>query len=126
MPDVVMINCNPAQAGVLIGACIYKDGKSINPTFRSSVVCASSIIGKLKTDESKISIPRTGEKGMGKSQDFELIFTIPGKMFGDIIEGLEVALKYGYNRVPTVPYLLYEPDLIPPYEKLEKKLNLIG
>jgi hypothetical protein len=31
------------------------------------VVCASSIIGTLKTDKPKISIPRTGEKGMGES-----------------------------------------------------------
>lgn len=125
VPDLVMVYCNPAQAGMLVGAHLYKEGKSIHSTFRSSAGCASALIGTLRAGGPQIVLPCMGERGLAKSQDSELIFTFPGEMLEDLINGLEGTRKHGYNRIPIVPYLLYEPDLIPPYLKLEKKLRII-
>jgi len=125
VPDIVLVYCNPAQAGVLIPAYVYKEGKSFTSTIRSSAVCASCIIGTLKTDQPNISIPCAGERGQAMSDDCELVFSFPGALLGDMVRGLEENRKHGYNRIPVVPNLLFEPDLIPPYAKLEKKLRII-
>jgi uncharacterized protein (DUF169 family) len=125
-PDLVMIHCNPAQAGILVGAYLHKEGKSINSNFRSSAACASALIGTLKKNEPQVCLPCSGERGLARSQDSELIFIFPGKMLGDIIQGLESMRKTGYSRFPIVPYLLYEPDLIPPYRKLQKKVRIVN
>ena len=124
LPDLVMIHCNPAQGVILTGGYLYKEGKSINSTFRSSAVCASAIIGTLKSNEPQFCLPCAGERGLARSQDSELIFIFPGEILADIVQGLEGMQKSGYNRFPIVPYLLYEPDLIPPYRKLQKKVKI--
>jgi uncharacterized protein (DUF169 family) len=125
VPDIVFIYCNPAQAGVLIPAFVYKEGRSFTSTFRSSAACASCIIGTLKADSPKIVIPCAGERGQAMSDASELIFSFPGGLLKDMVNGLETNRKYGYNRIPIVPNLLFEPDLIPPYAKLVKKLKII-
>ncbi len=126
VPDVVLLYCNPAQAGVLITAYIRKTGKSFDSTFRSSVVCATCLIGTMKKGEPAISIPCGGEKGQAMSGDSELIFAFPGDLLGLIVDGLEANKKVPYGRIPTVPNLMHEPELMPTYAKLDRKLKYVN
>ena len=124
-PDIVLVFCNPAQAGVLIAAYVYKEGKSLTSTSRSTAVCASCIIGTMKDDEPTLSIICAGARGLEMCDDSELILAFPGAMLGDMVDGLEANRKHGYNRIPVPPYLIFEPDPIPPYAKLKKKLKIV-
>ena len=125
IPDVIIVYCNPAQAGVLISSSIYKEGESFSSTFRNTAVCATAITGTIKKGGPNIAIPCTGERGQAMSQDDELIFSFPGKMLPDIVKGLEANRERGIVRMPTVPNLFFQPDLISSYSELEKKLRII-
>ena len=93
------------------------------PVFRNPWFTA--VVTFLPVVETKVTFPDDGWKGLGMASDNELIFTFPGTMLGDVITGLEKGREKGYTRMPIVPYVMFEAKLVPPFEKLEKKLKII-
>jgi len=127
-PDVIMVYCNPAAAMVLSVVSLYKRGKRIASGTDGIMSCADSIIKSMVEYEPTVAIPGYGEKKWSRTQDDEMIFSIPRERLGEIIEGFD-AIEFGYP-MPIQPVLMTRPLAVPvrvpppvppPYTKMSWK-----
>jgi len=123
-PDTIIFYGNPAQIMRLIQACVYVTGRSIASSFGGKVECSAYLAAPHKTQAPRVVIPGMGDRIFSMTQDDEMVFTIPGTLLGELLEGLDKAGKKIGARYPVTPYQNFEPDFPKPYKALAKELGL--
>lgn len=123
-PDTIVFYGNPAQIMRLIQACVYVVGRSIASSFGGKVECSAYLAAPYKTQAPRVVIPGMGDRIFSMTQDDEMVFTIPGTLLEELIEGLDKAGKKIGARYPVTSYQNFEPEFPKPYKALAKELGL--
>jgi uncharacterized protein (DUF169 family) len=123
-PDVVVIYSNPAQVARMAQAWSYGSGARIPGNFSGKVECTEYLIAPFKTGKPRISIPGLGDRIFSSTQDDELVFSIPGNSWAELLEGLDKAGKKLGARYPIPSYQKFQPEFPPQYGELAAKLKL--
>jgi uncharacterized protein (DUF169 family) len=98
--DILVIYVDSRQAMILVEAARWMTGNLVTPNITARAVCAESIIQPFLRGEPVVSIPCGGDRAWGKTQDAEIIFSIPQRAIGDLLTGLR-----GYHRAHVRPGL---------------------
>jgi uncharacterized protein (DUF169 family) len=118
-PDVVVVYGNSAQVMLLVVAALYRRGGRIHSSFSGRIDCSDSVIQTMQTDAPQVILPCYGDRVFGQTQDYEMGFSFPSHLAGDIIDGLEGAYRGGI-RYPIPNFLRYQPSYPESYTKLEE------
>jgi len=124
-PDAVVVYGNPAQVMRLIQALVYKESQRISGNFGGKVECSEYLIAPFKTGLPRIVIPGMGDRIFSMTQDDEMVFSIPGRLLGGLIDGMKAAGKKIGARYPVTPYQNFEPEFPQPYKVLAEELGLL-
>ncbi len=73
-----------------------------------------------------MALPGHGDRAMSMTQDHELVFALPGKALGLLIQGLKEAGKRVGARYPVTFYQKFEPEFPPAVQKWRAELELEG
>lgn len=112
-PDLVMVFCNSAQLMRLVHGATREKGASLPSIFSGKFgVCNEGVLQTIKTKAPKVVLPGNGDRVWGMVQDDEFVFTIPGNMLDQVIEGLEATHRSGV-RYP-IPVDVRHKPLFPP------------
>lgn len=123
-PDTIAFYGNPAQVMRLVQALVFKTGLRIPGNFGGKVECSEYLIAPHKTQAARIAMPGMGDRIFSMTQDDEMVFSIPGSLLGDLVEGLKSAGKKIGARYPVTFYQNFEPEFPKPYKALAKELGL--
>ena len=108
-PDMVMIFCNPAQVMRLVHGATQETGISVQSLFSGKGgTCTEGVVQTFKTKEPKVVLPGNGDRVWAMTQDDEMAFTIPIKLFDSVIRGLEATHERGI-RYPIPVDVRHEP-----------------
>lgn len=95
-PDLVMVYCNPAQTMRLVHGATWEMGGHLTSVFAGRAAsCTEGVIQTFLSQEPKVVLPGNGDRVWGMTQDDEMLFTIPARMLGTVIEGLEATHRRG-------------------------------
>jgi uncharacterized protein (DUF169 family) len=112
-PDLVILFCNSAQLMRLVHGATREKGASLPSIFSGKFgVCNEGVLQTIKTKEPRVVLPGNGDRVWGMVQDDEFVFTIPGELLGQVIDGLEATHRTGI-RYPIPIDIRHEP-LFPP------------
>lgn len=112
-PDLVLVFCNSAQLMRLVHAATRETGISLTSTFSGRFgACNEGVLQPLKTRQAEVVLPGNGDRVWGMVQDDEIIFTFPGSMLDQVVEGLEVTHKAGV-RYPIPIDVRHAPNFPP-------------
>jgi len=123
-PDTVAFYGNPAQVMRLVQALVFRTGRRIAGNFGGKVECSEYLIAPFKTQAPRIAMPGMGDRIFSMTQDDEMVFSIPGKLLGELVEGLKTAGKKIGARYPVTFYQNFEPEFPKPYQELGQELGL--
>ncbi len=123
-PDTIVFYGNPAQVMRMVQAVTYHDGQRLPGSFGGKMECTEYLIGPLKTNSPRIVIPGMGDRIFSMTQDDEMVFSIPGKVLENLVEGLQTAGKKIGARYPVTFYQNFQPDFPQPYSTLGEELGL--
>jgi uncharacterized protein (DUF169 family) len=123
--DILVVYANSLQTMKLIEAARWNTGNPLVPNITARAACANSIVQPFLRGEPVISIPCGGDRTWGRTQDAELIFSIPYLALEDLLAGLQ-----GYDRAhrrsglgePTLVEVNYKPFA----ERIEPLLRAVG
>ena len=113
-PHLVCIYANPAQVMRLTQAALWKRGGKLTSSFGGRVDCSEIIVTTMKTGQSQVILPCSGDRIFGQTQDHEMAFTIPWAQMEEIVEGLR-GTHAGGIRYPITQFMEYEAKLPPRY-----------
>jgi len=88
-PDLVMVYCNSAQAARLVAAAEWRTGEPLRVSMAARALCSDGVVQPFQTGRPVLAIPCGGDRDHGRTQDDELVFTIPFGRVEEIIEGWE-------------------------------------
>jgi uncharacterized protein (DUF169 family) len=123
-PDTVAIYANPAQVMRLIQALVYEEKRRISGSFGGKVECSEYLIAPFKTQSPRITIPGMGDRIFSMTQDDEMVFSIPGEILGELVQGLKDAGKKIGARYPVPFYQNFQPEFPQPYKDLGNDLGI--
>jgi uncharacterized protein (DUF169 family) len=124
-PDTVAFYGNPAQVMRLIQAMVYKETRRISGNFGGKVECSEYLIAPFKTQAPRIVIPGMGDRIFSMTQDDEMVFSIPGNLLGELVEGMKEAGKKIGARYPVTFYQNFQPEFPKPYKVLGDELGIL-
>jgi len=113
-PDLVCIYATPAQVMRLTQAALWKRGGKLTSSFGGRIDCSEIIVTTMRTGESQVILPCSGDRIFGQTQDHEMAFTIPWTRMEEIVEGLR-GTHAGGIRYPITQFMDYEAKLPPRY-----------
>jgi uncharacterized protein (DUF169 family) len=119
-PDIVIIYGTPAQMSLLATAFIHNKGRLIRTETSVGLTCLSAVLPFWKKEPTFV-FPARGERVLSQTHDTEMLFSLPSSDLEFLSDGLIKIHKKG-TRYPFPSYLLYQPPLIPPLQKLGEKL----
>ncbi|UCD31792.1 MAG: DUF169 domain-containing protein [Desulfobacterales bacterium] len=123
-PDIIVFYGNPAQIMRMIQALVFQENQRIAGSFGGKVECTEYLIAPFKTDAPRVAIPGMGDRIFSMTQDNEMVFSIPGRLLGNLIEGMQTAGKKIGARYPVTFYQNFQPEFPKPYGVLGKELGL--
>jgi len=123
-PDTIAFYGNPAQVMRLVQALVFQIGRRIAGNFGGKVECTEYLLAPYKTQAPRIAMPGMGDRIFSMTQDDEMVFSIPGNLLGELVEGLKKAGKKVGARYPVTFYQNFEPQFPKPYKVLAQKLGL--
>jgi len=122
-PDLVMIYCDSSQLSLLLLAREWKDGCNLKNPLSSHAACVYGTVPAILSGECQVAIPCRGDHYTAMAGDEEMIFTVPGEKFGDLMEGLRYVENTG-SRLPRGYQFLPENPQSEDYEKISKMMGL--
>jgi uncharacterized protein (DUF169 family) len=123
-PDTVAFYGNPAQIMRLVQGMVFADIRRISGNFGGKVECSEYLIAPYKTQNPRIAIPGMGDRIFSMTQDDEMVFSIPGQLLGNLIDGLKNSGKKIGARYPVTFYQNFQPEFPKPYQALGESLGI--
>ncbi|MEA1883558.1 MAG: DUF169 domain-containing protein [Thermotogota bacterium] len=123
-PDVVVIYANPAQIMRLIHANTYDAGEKTTADTVAEAALCSSIGYALEENKPVIGFPCAGDRIFGGTQNQEMVFAAPFKLFKEkLIENLKKTAEGGFSVFPVPPNMHWTPAMPPTYTIQDKDLS---
>jgi uncharacterized protein (DUF169 family) len=117
VPDTVLIYCLPAQAMRFIQGYLFMEGGVLEFSAAGRIgSCHEGVIKTIKTNKAQYVTLGNGDRIWGGAQDFEVMFSCPGKKLDILIQGLEKTHAAGL-RYPVPQYMNYSPGFQASFEK---------
>ncbi|MBW1716908.1 MAG: DUF169 domain-containing protein [Deltaproteobacteria bacterium] len=111
-PDVFIIYGAPAKMTQIMLAKNWLDGRDISPVLSSHAACVYYVVPPIKEGKWQMSIPCGGDLRRAASEDYNMVFSAPIEVLGDLLLGLEAMRKEGFGLplrlTPSVEYPLPE------------------
>ena len=123
-PDTVAIYGNPAQIMRLVQALVYEKHRRIPGNFGGKVECSEYLIAPFKNQGPRITIPGNGDRIFSMTQDDEMVFSLPGLLLGELVEGLKESGKMLGARYPVTFYQNFQPDFPKPHKEMAAELGI--
>lgn len=120
-PDLALIYGTPAQMYRLAGGYIHSFGEMIRSTTGFGLSCVSAVWPHWSGEPSFVH-PGRGERILAGTEEQEMLFTVPADRLEGLADGLDKTHQKG-SRYPVQSYLMYQPPLLGPMEKLGQKLS---
>jgi len=124
-PDTVTFYGNPAQVMRMIQGLVFEESRRISGNFGGKVECSEYLIAPYKTQSPRVVIPGMGDRIFSMTQDEEMVFSIPGHLLGNLVEGLKNAGKKIGARYPVTFYQNFQPEFPKPYKELGDALGIL-
>lgn len=124
-PDTIVFYGNPAQIMRFVQAESYLTGERVRGHFGGKVECDEYLIGPYKSQSSRVVLPGNGERIFAGTQDDEMVFAIPGKALGTLVQGLERVGKAMGVRYPVTPYMNFQPEFPKAHRELGREIGLL-
>jgi uncharacterized protein (DUF169 family) len=125
-PDTVVLYGNPAQIMRLVQAMVYGTQRRIPGNFGGKVECSEYLIAPFKNHAPRIAIPGNGDRIFSMTQDDEMVFSIPGELLGELVEGLKESGKMVGARYPVTFYQNFQPEFPKPHKELGRELGIFS
>lgn len=123
-PDVILVYGNPGQVSKLIQAAALKTGEFLEGRTIVGTACSEWMSAAMNTQKCQYVFPCDGERRYSSLDDSEMVFAIPYKKIGEILQGLEVAYySKDRRRYPTQRYMIHEAPMPERYAKLLASLK---
>ena len=116
-PDVVVIYGTPAQMSRLAAGWVYHHGETIRYKTNGFGISCMSALKPHFSGKPAFVHPGRGERILAGTDDAEMFLTLPAGDLEALVDGLEKTHAKG-TRYPMQSYLLYEPPLLKPMQKL--------
>ena len=124
-PDTVAFYGNPAQIMRLVQGMVFADSHRISGNFGGKVECSEYLIAPYKTKNPRIAIPGMGDRIFSMTQDDEMVFSIPGQLLGNLMNGLKNSGKKIGARYPVTFYQNFQPEFPNTYKELGVALGIL-
>ena len=117
VPDSVLIYCLPAQAMRFVQGYLFMEGGVLEFSAAGRVgSCYEGVIKTINTNKPQYVTLGNGDRIWGGAQDYEVMFSCPGKKLDILMEGLEKTHTAGL-RYPIPQYMNYSPGFQASFEK---------
>jgi len=123
-PDTVALYGNPAQIMRLVQALVYEKHRRIPGNFGGKVECSEYLIAPFKNQAPRITIPGNGDRIFSMTQDDEMVFSLPGPLLPELVEGLQESGKMLGALYPVTFYQNFQPEFPKPYKELATELGI--
>jgi len=117
-PDVVVVYANSAQAMRLGQAAGMGAGLKVLAQATGLGTCVDVVGYTAKSGECQFVLPSGGDRIFGSTQDYEVVFAVPGDKLDAVMNGLEGTHKMGF-RYPVMTDMNHRPAL-PPFLEIPK------
>jgi uncharacterized protein (DUF169 family) len=124
-PDTVVFYGNPAQIMRLVQGMVFADSCRISGNFGGKVECSEYLIAPYKTQNPRIAVPGMGDRIFSMTQDDEMVFSIPGRLLENLMNGLKNSGKKIGARYPVTFYQNFQPEFPKPYQVLGEALGIL-
>jgi uncharacterized protein (DUF169 family) len=117
VPDSVLIYCLPAQAMRFVQGYLFMEGGVLEFSAAGRVgSCHEGVTKTIKTNKPQYVTLGNGDRIWGGAQDYEVMFSCPGKKLDILMEGLEKTHAAGL-RYPIPQYMNYSPGFQASFEE---------
>jgi len=111
-PDIFIAYGAPAKMTQIMLAKNWLDGKDIAPVLSSHAACVYYVVPAKKEKKWQISIPCGGDLRRASCEDYNMIFSAPIEILGDLLLGLRAMKREGFglplHLTPSIEYPLQE------------------
>ena len=122
-PDVVVIYATPVQIMRLIHANAYDTGEKTKADTVAEAALCSSIGYAIAEKKAVIGFPCAGDRIFGGTQNQEMVFVAPFKLFKEkLVDNLKNTAKGGFSVIPIPPNMNWTPAMPPTYTINESDL----
>lgn len=101
-PDIFLIFGAPAKMTQIMIAKNWLDGRDINPTISGNAACIYYVVPPIKEKTWHMSLPCGGDLRRAACEDYNMVFSAPMEVLGDLLIGLKEILNKGLGLPPRV------------------------
>ena len=109
-PDIFIVYGAPAKMTQIMLAKNWLDGRDISPILSSHAACVYYVVPPMKEKKWQISLPCGGDLRRAASEDYNMVFSAPLEMLGDLLAGLRAMKEGGFGLplqlTPSIEYPL--------------------
>ena len=106
-PNIVMVYGTPGQMIKLITAYVYKTGDEIYLSSSGKAGSCTGVAETILTGKPRLVLPGLGDRTVGHTEDYEMIFTIPREWMDKIIDAMEKQSSTNFIVYPPAPHIFY-------------------
>lgn len=111
-PDILMVYGDPAKMTQIMQAKNWLDGRDITVTLSSHAACVYYVVPSIREKKWNISLPCGGDLRRAACEDYNMVFSGPIHILGDLLRGLKGVCEAGIGlplRVtPAIEYPLQQ------------------
>jgi uncharacterized protein (DUF169 family) len=122
-PDMVIIYCDSLQLTSLLCARNWIDGHDIMCRMSGHSACVYATVPVMQTGDCQVASPCRGDRRRAGASDNEMIFSAPIGKIGGLVAALKAEAQYGF-RIPLIPSMPREPEMLQSYMKIAKMTGM--
>ena len=107
-PNVIMIYGTPGQMVKLVTAYVFKTGEEVHLTSSGKAGSCTGVVNTILSDKPRLVLPGLGDRIVGHTEDYEMLFTIPMNWIEKIIDGMEKQSSSNFIVYPPMPHIFYK------------------
>ena len=96
-PDVIVINCRNSELRTILFGIKTQSGKTMKTEFDAIDSCVWGIIPSLTKGEYRVSFPDPGDFERAKTDEDDVILSVPKEKFEELEKGLQTLNHIGMN-----------------------------
>jgi len=99
LPDIFVLYAEPVKMTRIMSAKNWLDGKDISPSISGHAACVYYIVPPIKEKRWHMTVPCGGDSRRAACEDYNMIFSAPIEVLGDLVKGL----RFMYNQGVGLP-----------------------
>jgi len=107
-PDVILVYGTPGQMVKLVAAYVFKTGEKIELTSSGKAGSCTGVAETILTGKPRLVLPGLGDRMVGHTEDYEMLFTIPTEWIDKIIDAMEKQSSTNFIIYPPAPHVFFK------------------